>query len=174
MELHNGCKKFLTEGRALLKRCISILLVTTVLYSVQLYQICHILYLLSRTSAEAHSAVILPLWLSSLSSLITVHIISIFVHSKQCQESYLTHIKSKSSLPFGLRSSDTSCCRGNMQSYVHEHCAKSACWTNHKAWRVYMTMFHIAEFMPNHLCMNHIRWKDALQEQDRVLFCSFL
>lgn len=72
---------------------------------------------------EAHWAVItgILLWLSILSSWITSHIISTFVHARRCQEPYVWHVyKSKSSSPFGLRLPDTSHRWSHAVKYGHE------------------------------------------------------
>lgn len=63
----------------------------------------------------------IPLWLSILSSWITFHIISTFVHARWCQEPCVWHLyKSKSSSPFGLRLPDTSHRRSHAVKYEHE------------------------------------------------------
>ena len=130
------------------------------------------LYLLPLRPTEAHWAVItgIPLWLSILSSWITSHIISTFVHARQCQEPFVWHkYKSKSSSPSGLRLLDTSYrCGSSCKVWtwvVSIHRAKRTRRANREAWQVHISMFYIASFMPPHVYIHHLIREHALQQK---------
>lgn len=80
--------------------------------------------------------------------------------------------KSKSSAPFGLRSPDTSHRWSRAVKYAHERCpfavprAPAEPIVRHGKC---IYKFHITDFMPHRLRVNHVRREDALQQQTMFL-----